>query len=38
VRRHESDALLFSEMERLRDSLAEAMQEVSERLRRTVRP
>ena len=33
VRRHESDALLFSEMERLRESLAESLHDLAERLR-----
>ena len=33
VRRHESDALLFAEMERLRESLAESLHDLAERLR-----
>ncbi|HEY1435675.1 MAG TPA: ADP-ribosylation factor-like protein [Thermoanaerobaculia bacterium] len=37
VRRHESDAALFSEMERLRESLAESLHDMAERLRQTVR-
>jgi len=37
VRRHESDALLFSEMERLRESLAESLHDMAERLRHAVR-
>jgi signal recognition particle receptor subunit beta/predicted nucleic acid-binding Zn-ribbon protein len=37
VRRHESDALLFSEMERLRESLAESLHDIAERVRSTVR-
>ena len=37
VRRHESDALLFSEMERLRESLAESLHDLAERLRQSVR-
>ena len=37
VRRHESDALLFSEMERLRESLAESLHDLAERLRQAVR-
>ncbi|HEY3202280.1 MAG TPA: ADP-ribosylation factor-like protein [Thermoanaerobaculia bacterium] len=37
VRRHESDALLFSEMERLRESLAESLHDLAERVRQTVR-
>ncbi len=37
VRRHESDALLFSEMERLRESLAESLHDLAERLRHAVR-
>jgi chromosome segregation ATPase len=37
VRRHESDALLFSEMERLRESLAESLHDLAERLRHSVR-
>ena len=37
VRRHESDALLFSEMERLRESLAESLHDLAERLRNAVR-
>lgn len=37
VRRHESDALLYSEMERLRESLAESLHDLAERLRHAVR-
>jgi signal recognition particle receptor subunit beta len=37
VRRHESDALLFSEMERLRESLAESLHDLAERIRHAVR-
>ena len=37
VRRHESDALLFAEMDRLRESLAESMHDLAERLRHAVR-
>ncbi|MEP6993463.1 MAG: ADP-ribosylation factor-like protein [Acidobacteriota bacterium] len=37
VRRHESDAHLFSEMERLRESLAESLHDLAERLRHAVR-
>jgi signal recognition particle receptor subunit beta/uncharacterized coiled-coil protein SlyX len=37
VRRHESDALLFSEMERLRESLAESLHDLAERLRQAVK-
>ena len=37
VRRHESDALLFSEMERLRESLADSLHDLAERLRHAVR-
>lgn len=37
VRRHESDALLFSEMERLRESLSESLHDLADRLRNTVR-
>jgi mutual gliding-motility protein MglA len=37
VRRHESDALLFAEMERLRESLAESLHDLAERLRNAVR-
>ena len=37
VRRHESDAALFSEMERMRESLAESLHEMAERLRQAVR-
>ncbi len=37
VRRHESDALLFAEMERLRESLAESLHELAERVRSRVR-
>ena len=37
VRRHESDALLFSEMERLRESLADSLHDLAERVRSTVR-
>ena len=37
VRRHESDALLFAEMERLRESLAESLHDLAERLRQAVR-
>ena len=37
VRRHESDALLFSEMDRLRESLAESLHDLAERLRQAVR-
>ena len=37
VRRHESDALLFSEMDRLRESLAESLHDLAERLRHAVR-
>ncbi|HEX4441235.1 MAG TPA: hypothetical protein VH854_14250 [Thermoanaerobaculia bacterium] len=37
VRRHESDALLFSEMERLRESLAESLHDIAERVRSSVR-
>jgi signal recognition particle receptor subunit beta/predicted nucleic acid-binding Zn-ribbon protein len=37
VRRHESDALLFSEMERLRESLAESLHDMAERLRHAVK-
>jgi chromosome segregation ATPase len=36
VRRHESDALLFSEMERLRESLAESLHELADRVRSRV--
>jgi chromosome segregation ATPase len=37
VRRHESDALLFSEMDRLRESLSESLHDLAERLRHAVR-
>jgi len=37
VRRHESDALLFSEIERLRASLSESLHDLAERLRQSVR-
>lgn len=37
VRRHESDAALFSEMERMRESLAESLHEMAERLRQAVK-
>lgn len=37
VRRHESDALLYSEMERLRESLADSLHDLAERVRSTVR-
>jgi len=37
VRRHESDARLFSEMEQLRESLAESLHDLAERLRHSVR-
>ncbi|HKD19247.1 MAG TPA: ADP-ribosylation factor-like protein [Thermoanaerobaculia bacterium] len=37
VRRHEADALLFAEMERLRESLAESLHDLAERLRQAVR-
>ena len=37
VRRHESDALLFSEMERLRESLADSLHDLAERVRSSVR-
>ncbi len=37
VRRHESDAMLFSEMDRLRESLAESLHDLAERLRQAVR-
>ncbi|MFY9552603.1 MAG: ADP-ribosylation factor-like protein [Thermoanaerobaculia bacterium] len=37
VRRHESDALLFSEMERLRESFAESLHDLAERVRSRVR-
>ncbi len=37
VRRHESDAMLFGEMERLRESLAESLHELAERVRSRVR-
>jgi chromosome segregation ATPase len=37
VRRHESDAMLFDEMERLRESLAESLHELAERVRTRVR-
>ncbi len=37
VRRHESDALLFSEVERLRESLADSLHDLAERVRSTVR-
>jgi len=37
VRRHESDALLFAEMDRLRESLAESLHDLAERLRQAVR-
>jgi hypothetical protein len=37
VRRHESDALLYSEMERLRESLAESLHDLAERVRSRVR-
>jgi mutual gliding-motility protein MglA len=37
VRRHESDALLFAEMERLRESLAESLHDLAERVRSRVR-
>ncbi len=37
VRRHESDALLFSEMERLRENLAESLHDLAERVRSRVR-
>ena len=36
VRRHESDALLFAEMERLRESLAESLHDLAERVRSRV--
>ena len=37
VRRHESDAALFSEMERMRESLAESLHDMAERLRQAVK-
>lgn len=37
VRRHESDAALFSEMERMRESLAESLHDMAERLRHAVK-
>ena len=37
VRRHESDASLFAEMERLRESMAESLHDLAERLRHAVR-
>jgi chromosome segregation ATPase len=37
VRRHESDALLFAEMERLRESLAESLHDLAERVRSRIR-
>ena len=37
VRRHESDAMLFGEMERLRESLAESLHDLAERVRSRVR-
>ena len=37
VRRHESDAMLFSEMERLRENLAESLHDLAERVRSRVR-
>jgi hypothetical protein len=37
VRRHESDALLFSEMESLRESLADSLHHLAERVRTRVR-
>jgi len=37
VRRHESDAMLFAEMERLRESLAESLHDIAERVRSRVR-
>ncbi len=37
VRRHESDAMLFAEMERLRESLAESLHDLAERVRSRVR-
>jgi signal recognition particle receptor subunit beta/predicted nucleic acid-binding Zn-ribbon protein len=37
VRRHESDAHLFAEMERLRESLAESLHDLAERIRHAVR-
>jgi signal recognition particle receptor subunit beta len=37
VRRHESDALLFAEMDRLRESLAESLHDLAERLRHAVK-
>jgi signal recognition particle receptor subunit beta/chromosome segregation ATPase len=37
VRRHESDALLFSEMDRLRESLSESLHDLAERLRHSVK-
>jgi signal recognition particle receptor subunit beta len=37
VRRHESDAMLFGEMERLRESLAESLHDLAERVRARVR-
>jgi mutual gliding-motility protein MglA len=36
VRRHESDALLFAEMERLRESLADSLHDLAERVRSRV--
>ncbi len=37
VRRHEADAMLFSEMDRLRESLAESLHDLAERLRHAVK-
>ena len=37
MRRHESDAHLFAEMEQLRESLSESLHELAERLRHSVR-
>jgi signal recognition particle receptor subunit beta/uncharacterized coiled-coil protein SlyX len=37
VRRHESDAMIFGEMERLRESLAESLHDLAERVRSRVR-
>ncbi len=37
VRRHESDAMLFAEMERLRENLAESLHDLAERVRTRIR-
>jgi signal recognition particle receptor subunit beta/uncharacterized coiled-coil protein SlyX len=37
VRRHESDAMLFGEMERLRENLSESLHDLAERVRTRVR-